>query len=234
MYQNCVDVNKAFPVGTVPNDQLPPERRLSWYVGSFHCLFSQEWLIINLDEPWDSRENLRPRIGFWQDAPDDLRQMDLRFLSLAQCPAYSGSRDENPAVASYVGIAGIGQDAPIRSSSHTNSGVWGHDRATRTDEVLDGLSSTVLLAETTRQNGPWIAGGHSTVRGITSARPLIGSGGQFGGLHASGCNALFADMSVKFLNESIDYDTLAALCTIAGHERLSGEGARNVTDVMGH
>ena len=45
----------------------------------------------------------------------------------------------------------------------------------------------------------------------------------FYSFHSGGANFAFADGSVRFLNESIDLWTLAAMTTRAGGEILSGE-----------
>ena len=64
-------------------------------------------------------------------------------------------------------------------------------------------------------SGPWTAGGPPTVRGIDmDQRPLLGVGGQLGGLHPGGFNALFVDGSVRFLNEIIDPAVLSSMMTI--------------------
>ena len=68
------------------------------------------------------------------------------------------------------------------------AGIWGYDRCTRPDDIKNGLASTMSVAETAFQNGPWTAGGPPTVRGIiVDARPLIGTDGQLGGIHPGGC-----------------------------------------------
>ncbi len=214
----AADVSGAFPAGTVVRKVLPPEKRLSWYVGTSPYLLSQEWLVIQMDQPWDSAANLKPKLGYHQDADlQDVQEVNLRRFSLARCPSTpSHSLPDLPDVASYIGIAGLGGDAPQLPAKNPKAGIWGYDRCTRPDDIKNGLASTMSVAETAFQNGPWTAGGPPTVRGIiVDARPLIGTDGQLGGIHPGGCNVLFADSSVRFMNEAIEPRVFVGMATVA-------------------
>jgi hypothetical protein len=97
-------------------------------------------------------------------------------------------------------------------------GIWGYDRQIAEDEMEDGASATILLFETNRHNGPWIAGGPPTVRGLDRAAiPYFGVGGQFGGIHTT-CPVVMADGSVRQLNNETDIDVFSAMTTIAGRD----------------
>ena len=86
-----------------------------------------------------------------------------------------------------------------------------------------GISYTLMALETTLDNGPWIAAGFPTVRGIPDVDPLLGPGAPFGGCHAGGLNALFVDGTVRFKSNSID----PALCrTERPHRNESEDTAR--------
>ncbi len=78
----------------------------------------------------------------------------------------------------------------------------------------------MMVIETAKDNGPWAAGGPSTVRGLDPTQPYIGSGRQFGGLHSGGAMAAFADGSVRLSSDRISPATFEALATIAGHEAV--------------
>jgi Protein of unknown function (DUF1559) len=124
----------------------------------------------------------------------------------------------------YIGIAGLGTDSPFLPKGHLRAGVFGHDRQTRLADITDGASSTMVVAESGRVRGSWLAGGPATVRGLDTADlPYIGPGRQFGGqgLHSAGMYAAFADGGVRFVSDTINPRVLEALSTISGGEAVS-------------
>src|SRR5262249_35059081 len=56
-----------FPRGTSAGEALPPERRLSWVPGilSWTDYYQGIGYLFERDRPWDSAENLRPRVSVW-------------------------------------------------------------------------------------------------------------------------------------------------------------------------
>jgi len=216
---NYHDANMEFPRGTLSNEGLPPEKRLSWYVDLW-CMIQQFFVIFDRSEPWDSRTNLAPMHCDSEDTePPHYSPVDLGKNRLLVCPADSSRAAPGmPCTTSYVGIAGLGTDAPGLLKGHPRAGVFGHDRQTRIADIVDGASQTMLVAETTAANGPWTAGGPATVRGLDPARqPYIGAGRQFGGSHADGAMVLFADGSVRF-TRGASPRVFEAISTIAGNE----------------
>jgi prepilin-type processing-associated H-X9-DG protein len=148
-----------------------------------------------------------------------------RFASCPDDPAARGHA--RPFPLSYVGIAGLGPDAPTLPTGHPRAGVFGFDRATGLGQITDGAASTLLLLETARDLRPWTEGGPSSVRGVDPAtRPHLGRGRPFGGYHPGGANAAFADGSVRFLRDSIDPAVLEALSTVAGGETIPADWDR--------
>jgi prepilin-type processing-associated H-X9-DG protein len=202
-YQNF---KGTYPSGTVANASLPPEKRLSWYVPASPYM---DYGIgdIAKAEPWDSPANL----------PYAETEIPIFRCSIGPSrPAKPG-----PVPTQYVGIAGLGVDAPTLPKSDRRAGVFGYDRATKIADIKDGPSTTMMVAETWDARGSWLAGGPATVRGLDPVRtPYIGPGRQFGGLHRGGVNVLFADGSVRFISPSIDPHVFEALSTIAGGETL--------------
>jgi hypothetical protein len=195
----------ALPRGTVSNASLPPERRLSWL-----AVLASYWDIgglynaINWDESWNSSNNVR--------------LAKLNYLTNYR--AYYGYIT-NKGLTPYVGIAGLGVDSPQLPNGHPRAGAFGYDRITSARDFKDGLATTMIVAETARAYGPWLAGGPSTVRGVDStSRPYIGKGRQFGSVGHSGALALMADGSVRSLRASIDPKVFEALSTVAGNEPL--------------
>jgi hypothetical protein len=206
----------SFPAGTVVNDRLPPERRLSWL--AIVMAFIDQWFwLLEHSQPWDSDTNRFTRGRGVEEAP-----RAVGTVSFLTCPAAAGSADEHmPGWTWYVGIAGVGQDAPALPSGHPRAGVLGYDRRTRPRDITDGASNTLLVAETGLANGPWTAGGPATLRGLDPGRqPYVGRGRQFGGTHRGGVMVGLADGSVRFLNETINPKVFEALSTVAGGEPL--------------
>lgn len=220
---NFASSRDAFPTGTVVNPSLAPEQRLSWwaFIGSY--IEQGLGFVFDRDEPWNGGANRVPMFEHWSTDGDPPRYTaPAGNFRLAQCPAHP--HPANPAGAcetDYIGIAGIGADAPTLPLDHPRAGVFGYDRQTRPADIKDGSANTMLIAETASGNGPWTRGGPSTVRGLDPARkPYIGPSRQFGGMHRSGVNVVFADGSVRFIREVIEPEIFEATSTIAGGERL--------------
>lgn len=170
-------------------------------------------------EPWDTPE-VRPGWG---------------HSIFVQCDRYLDRTDENGiSLNSYIGIAGVGSDAPSRPAGDQKNGVFGYDRATSKTDISDGLGCTIMFMETLQDNGPWLAGGPSTVRGLDSERqPYLGRDGQYNSSHRTASDSLWrpvattnvamADMSVRALCPSISPRVLEALATIAGAEEVADD-----------
>jgi prepilin-type processing-associated H-X9-DG protein len=206
----------AVPAGTVFHPELPPERRLSWVPPSL-LFFNQRRqdtteLVTKIDSmrPWDEGSNAEAG--------------RVRLLTLL-CPANPHEPPpDQPAVTLYVGLAGLGRDAAtldLGPPIPPRAGCFRYDSPTPLELISrhDGLSQTLMFAETSVDLGPWIQGGPATVRGVDDSvegRPYIGTGGQFGGNHVGGANFALADGSVRFLTQRIDPDVFKAMATIAG------------------
>lgn len=220
---NYHSVYDTFPSATIGRPDLPPTQRLSWTVVIF-LLFEQGLqLLIDQAEPWDSPKNLRPLFRFTStDGDPPPRTVPADVTPFLCCPAHRSLPTTNqPQAADYVGIAGLGTDAAALAKGHRRAGIFGYDRATRLEDVKDGLGSTLMMAETSVSKGPWTAGGPPTVRGLDpSHQPYLGPGRQFGGTHRGGVMVAFADGSVRFLRESTDPKVFEALSTVAGGEPL--------------
>jgi hypothetical protein len=201
----------AFPIGTWPNSELAPERRLSWYAPLLPYLEMQELRdSIDINQPWYSLTN------------DPVACTQIDFLN---CPEPPRAVPGAPATTSYIGIAGVGIDAPVLPQGHPRAGVFGYERQTTLADIKDGAACTMVLAESGRVATSWLAGGPATVRGLDPAeQPYIGPGRQFAGIHAVRVmNAAFADGSIRAFRESVDPRILEALSTIAGGETLPSD-----------
>jgi prepilin-type N-terminal cleavage/methylation domain-containing protein/prepilin-type processing-associated H-X9-DG protein len=99
------------------------------------------------------------------------------------------------------------------------------------DQITDGASQTLLIAEAPEGlHGLWIS-----VRSVMDQSGPINKlatyapkyvffdyGQEISSYHRGGANILLADGSVHFLAETIDVQTLAALCSREGQEPISG------------
>jgi hypothetical protein len=209
----------------LPAAGLPPEKRLSWYVGTWAFTGEgQVVLLLNRQKPWDAEENLEPRIRSG-DEEHGVRERVLEGFRTWQCPANPNRTLPGlPFPAHYVGIAGVGDDAAGLPLHHPRAGIFGYERQASLNDVRRGTGHTMLLAETAWQNGPWTAGGRPTTRGLVPGdQPYIGPDGQFGGTHRGGALVCFADGSVRALDDSIDPETLQALATLAGGDEVGLE-----------
>jgi prepilin-type processing-associated H-X9-DG protein len=218
------DTFGSFPPGTVPNDDLPPARRLSRLVNVLPFC-EQIGLGVDLAKAWDDEENLRPKTGSWLDG--GWKEGELGMVRIFLCPANPTTESPGcPSMTHYVGVAGVGPYATTLTPGDPGTDVFGYDRKTRLEDIKDGTGTTMLVIETTRDNGPWTAGGFPTVRGLDPAGgPYLGKGGQFGSNHKRGTNVGFADGSVRTLNEKVGSEVFEAMATIAGGDgvRLDGE-----------
>jgi prepilin-type processing-associated H-X9-DG protein len=196
-----------FPDGMCPNDEIGPAERLSWYAAVLPDLDEQErFNVLEMDQPWDVGEN------------DELAHSRIRVLS---CPERAAVAAGSPEPASYIGIAGLGVDAPSLPKSDRRAGVFGYERQAKLADIKDGTAQTMMLVETGRFSGSWLQAGPATVRGLDPAqKPCIGPGRQFGGMHRGGAFVAFADGSVRRVSESVDPAVFEALSTMAGGERL--------------
>jgi hypothetical protein len=218
--QNYHDTYGKFPPGTRPSPDLPPEKRLSWLFEIVPFIEADNlYSTAKKDEPWDSPGN--------------------RFLSLTHgvyiCPAGPSLRQgHSRGLTHYVGSAGIGIDAATYPKGDVRNGIFGYDRQVSIPEVTDGLSNTLVVLETALDNGPWPAGGPTTLRGFDpDDLPFIGIGRQFGGMHLWSpgffdrrpptCNCGMADGSVRNISYQCDPNTFSRAVTIAAGDGLGQE-----------
>jgi len=194
---------KAFPPATVFVKDRPPEKRLSWVVPLLPGLgHPDEAKAIARSEPWDAETN---------------RPAGAKVIKSLLCPSLiDASSVRGYGALHYPGVAGVGVDAGLLDRSDPRAGIFAYDSATPVEAVKDGTSNVILLLESTRNLGPWIAGGLTSARGIDpNEQPVLGEGRPFGGNHRGGANAAFADGHCQFLSEKINPTVLEMLVAIA-------------------
>jgi hypothetical protein len=111
-------------------------------------------------------------------------------------------------------------------TGHPGSGIFGYDRETAISDIKEGLSTSMMIAESARLSGSWLAGGPPTVRGLDpSEKPYLGPGRKFGSPHSDNCTAVsFPDGSIRLIRASIDPRVFEAISTMAGGEALRPTG----------
>ena len=112
---------------------------------------------------------------------------------------------------SYVAVTG----ADSTDGPGNLRGIIGLDRGLRFNEITDGLSNTILVAEVA-DGGPWFAGGTATARRIDDWIVK-----KTWSPHGGGGNVLFGDASVQFVSSTIDPRTLRHLATAQGGEPVT-------------
>lgn len=193
------------------------------------------WLALIFPFLWEESvsrfEFAYPALG-WSDK----RNTPWTSLSIKtfQCPAGNIPQPRHWPNTSYVGITGIGTDAASLPLEDKSCGVFGYGRRTTLEDIKDGISHTLSILETTRDNCRWAAGGMATVRPIDpEQQPYIGENCPFGIDHRRPTfgsfhftrqslltNAAMLDGSVRILDASIEPRILEALATIAGDEPI--------------
>jgi prepilin-type processing-associated H-X9-DG protein len=192
-----------YPPGTVPNAALKPQQRLSWEAAIVPYFLEGGAAGKKAGKQW---EKLAEEIAFKEawDAPANagLRKNVLVF----QCPAFTHELlPGQVGLTSYVGVAGVGEEAATLPRSDANAGFFGYDRLLRESDISARLDATMAAIETMQENGLWPAGGPSTVRGVPlDCNRYIGTSAAFGGLHRAGANVLWADGSVHIVTEKVD------------------------------
>jgi hypothetical protein len=196
---NYHDVFNHFPTGTVANDDLDIEGRLSWMVSILPYmdqapLYNQ----IDMKEGHESATN----------AP---------LLSMA-IPSYMNpSLAAFPGATHYVGIGGITEEGPTAKLPSKIAGMFGYDREVSFRNILDGTSNSFMVAESDGSTGAWGQGGSATIRSFTQ-QPYIKGPDGIGGPAIGGTHFLLGDGSVRFVSENTDSTVIEALSTIQGGE----------------
>jgi hypothetical protein len=210
-----------YPVGTIQGTDLPPDKRLSWYV-EIYPAFMMGGVKLHVDwrKAWDDPDNCPPLESYGK-LPEESQGPEIAGrIKLFQCRPVDPDPGQ-PCPTHYVGVAGLGADAATLPLNDPRAGFFGYDRKLAEADVKDGLSTTLMLLEA-QDGGPWTAGGRSTVRGLVNdGTPCVGvqleSGHRGDRLFSRRMQtlALFADGSVRRLDESTSPRVIEAQATVA-------------------
>lgn len=199
-----------FTRAAVADTDLAPPRRVSWMA----VIMAQLEAGGKATKVW---QNLAGKIDYHK-AWDDPANGAARRTNVGPffCPAQTAYNPHNqPGRTTYVGLAGIDPDAPLLPKTSPRAGFFGYDRVLSRKDITAGISFTLMVTETARDNGPWIAAGEPTLRSLApDEENYIGPGRPFGGLHAEGLNALYVDGSVRTLSNNTPAKQFRDLVTI--------------------
>jgi len=213
-FHNYHDVYRGFPTGCMGPHGSPPETQWSY------APFMHPWLAsltnpqVDRRLPWDSPEQ-RP----YSDGRGTLQQSGA-----FHCPSDPRSFEiYGQPHTSYVGMLGVGEEAGFLPRDDPNAGLWAYEQLTTLDDITDGTANTLCLLESIQDIGCWLSCGSPTLRELSlDKKPYVSweieDQGQFGSGHTGGCQAVFADGSVRFIRSDIEPDLFRALCTISGEE----------------
>jgi hypothetical protein len=208
------DTYKSLPPATVPNPDLPPDKRLSWMFALLP--------FVEQDSLWKNNDPSKA----WDDEGN--RQAVHRVVETYLCQ-YHPSRPVAglPAPTHYVGLAGVGAGSALLAKGDPRAGLFGHDRTISIPEVTnaDGTSNTIAVIDTLCLIGPWAAGGPATVRELLPGlQPYIGPYRQFGGVRdPTFARCAMGDGSTREISDRVSPRWFEAAVTYAGGEKLPSD-----------
>lgn len=201
----------TIPAGTIVVEKYPRAiQRVSWLASLLPYLGYQDLHDqVDFAEEWTDKKNI----------PLAVTIVDAFLDPLVPQRRWKGLPFEGVALTHFVGMGGVGPEAPRLPKDHPKAGIFGYDRKTALADVRDGVSTTIMMIQVRDVFGPWIQGGGATVRAAQS-QPYIGATSGFGSPGDTGVMTIFADGSVRFLSKDIDPKVFEALCTINGSETI--------------
>ncbi len=157
-------------------------------------------------------------------APENARAR-VAVIETLLCPSYPGNQTNEQETAAITNYAGCHHEAesPIDAD---NNGLLFLNSAVRYDDILDGSTHTVLIAEMfpSKDTLGWLSGTRASLRNTGSfetfreRQPIMGQKlhpseqpvptgpldvGGFGSAHHGGAQFCFADGSCRFISEDI-------------------------------
>ena len=161
-----------------------------------------------------------PRLAY--DAPEN-RPAAEKVIPVFLCPstATMGTGRTRERTGDGLGATDYGGIFGSQVTSPPMNGVMIFDRAVGTDEISDGTTRTIIVAEDTGRgaatDGQWANGENIFDQG---KHINDHAHNEMWSDHPSGVQSLYADGSVHFLSDQIDPNVLSALCTRSGEEPI--------------
>lgn len=205
--QNYHQAHKRFPPGGIErrSARYPDGRQLAWSV----------FLLPHLEQrPLYERLDLNK--GF--DHPDNA-EAAATVVPTYLCPSVTRGSClvQGRGACDYGGIYG----ERITGANFPPKGTMIYNRAISIREIHDGTTHTLIVSEDSGwRDGQWINALNvfDQAFAINRAPPFEN---DIRSEHPNGANGLFCDGSVRFLEETMEMNVLAAICTRAGGEIVS-------------
>jgi len=198
--------------------------------------YHHNWLgkLLPYMEAQNTYQHIDFSVGVYDEKNKPVREVEI---SLHTCPSDPGANGERNAT-SYAGLH-HDLNEPIDT---TNNGVFFLNSGVDYEQISDGTSQTIFIAEKfadRRQDLGWMSGTRSTLRNtgtpINADRPKNWGGspaetpdtidplavGGFGSYHPGGGEFAYGDGHVSFLSETIDVATYQQLGHRADGKLLS-------------
>mgnify|MGYP002623061916 FL=1 len=210
------DTRSAFPPGCIE----PDGRRVAW--STILLPYVEEtatYARYDLDVPFYAVENHSATsvvVPIYL-CPSTVRLTRVRNGNSSGDVNRNGRYDpgDDLAMADFGGMFGWANAQPF------GNGVMIYDDVVSLRQVTDGASHTIVVGEDTGRgttmNGPWSDGENIFSAGVPINRL---QNNDLWSDHPGGVQVLLCDAAVRFLEENMDLDVLAALCTRAGGEIL--------------
>jgi prepilin-type N-terminal cleavage/methylation domain-containing protein/prepilin-type processing-associated H-X9-DG protein len=224
---------KAFPVGCIGCQFTPPEPGQP-----FQPLKLMSWnaQILPFIEQAGLYERIDLKVPSYRAPNKETAELVVPTFLCPSTPGNTLHADyglfRGAAFTDYCGmygVEGVGRSATSAHARHhlepTSLGPMLFEEPSRTTDIRDGLSNTVILAESSLRRVPeneWINGHNLFAQEQdTGINDSSGLGNDIGSPHPSGAFLGFCDGHVAFFNDSVDQPLLNSLLTRAGGEVVS-------------
>jgi len=196
-----------------------PDQRLSWMAAVLPYLPGGEYKGVPLktDKSWNENENLliaQTVVPAFVARPKPTTPYRATY---PMCVEKFGATH-------FVGVAGLGLDAasydPADKKVAAKLGVFGYDRVTKLSDITFPEQTIVLLQVPDDQKAPWLAGGGSTVRGISEDADCLTPFLCVEREGQKGTYAVMADGKVRFIPAGIDKATFRSMCCIKQDKKI--------------